>query len=119
LRTCAEALGIAIDMANEKPLRLWRMRKMQGLVRALLADRTRLLTFHDLAAILNAQPRNRWTGMIGDGIGTPARELVEKAALGLCCTNLMGDSSCESSVVAGGHEQTEHLELQDPELARV
>lgn len=37
----------------------------------------------------------------------------------LCCTNPVRDSSCKSSVVAGGHEQTEHTDLQDAELARV
>jgi hypothetical protein len=38
---------------------------------------------------------------------------------GLCCTNPVRDSSCESSVIAGVDEQTEHTDLQDPELARV
>ena len=38
---------------------------------------------------------------------------------GLCCTNPMRDSSCESSVVAGGHEQTHTPRLQDQELARL
>ena len=33
----AETLGIPIDMANEKPLNLWRMREMQSFIRALLA----------------------------------------------------------------------------------
>ncbi len=80
VRAYAESLGIPIDMANEKPLNLWRMREMQGFIRALLADRTRLLTIHDLVAILNAQPQSRWTDLIGEGIGTLARELVEKAA---------------------------------------
>lgn len=80
VRAYAEALGIPIDMANEKPLTLWRMREMQGFVRALLADRARLLTISDLVAILNAQPQSRWTDLIGEGIGTLARELVEKAA---------------------------------------
>lgn len=37
----------------------------------------------------------------------------------LCCTNSVGDSSCESSVVAGVDEQTEHTDLQELELARV
>jgi type III restriction enzyme len=37
----------------------------------------------------------------------------------LCCTNTVRDSSCESSVIAGGHEQTELTDLQDAELARV
>jgi len=80
VRAYAEALGIPIDMANEKPLTLWRMREMQGFVRTLLADRSRLLTISDLVAILNAQPQSRWTDLIGEGIGTLARELVEKAA---------------------------------------
>ena len=37
----------------------------------------------------------------------------------LCCTNPMRDSSCESSVVAGWHEQTHTPRLQDQELARL
>lgn len=36
---------------------------------------------------------------------------------GLCCTNLMRNSSRESSVVAGMHEQTHTPDLQDQELA--
>jgi ATP-dependent DNA helicase RecQ len=80
VRAYAEALGIPIDMANEKPLNLWRMREMQGFISALLADRTRLLAISDLVAILNAQPQSRWTDLIGEGIGALARELVEKAA---------------------------------------
>jgi hypothetical protein len=35
----------------------------------------------------------------------------------LCCTNPVRDSSCESSVVAGLHEQTHTPRLQDQELA--
>ena len=35
----------------------------------------------------------------------------------LCCTNPVWDSSRESSVIAGGHEQTEHTDRQDAELA--
>ncbi len=79
-RAHAEALGIPIDMANETLPSLWRLREMQGFVRALLADRTRLLTIPDLVAILNAQPHSRWTDLIGEGIGSLARELVEKTA---------------------------------------
>jgi hypothetical protein len=37
--------------------------------------------------------------------------------LELCCTNGMRDSSRESSVVAGMHEQTYTPDLQDQELA--
>ena len=36
---------------------------------------------------------------------------------GLCCTNPFWDSSHESSVVAGIHEQTYTPDLQDQELA--
>jgi len=38
---------------------------------------------------------------------------------GLCCTNHVRDSSRESSVVAGGHEQTDAPGLQDKELAHL
>ena len=41
------------------------------------------------------------------------------AAEGLCCTNPVRDSSRESSVVAGFHEQTQTRNLQDPKLARL
>ena len=66
-------LGIKAGIAR-------RLREMQRFIRALLADRTRLLTIPDLVAILNAQPQSRWTDLIGEGVGTLARELVEKAA---------------------------------------
>ena len=36
---------------------------------------------------------------------------------GLCCTNPVRDSSCESSVVAVIHDQTQAPDLQDQELA--
>jgi len=37
----------------------------------------------------------------------------------LCCINPARDSCRESSVVAGGHEQTYTADLQDQELARL
>jgi ATP-dependent DNA helicase RecQ len=80
VRAYAEALGIPIDMANETLPSLWRLREMQAFIRVLLADRTRLVTIADLVDVLNAQPQSRWTDLIGEGIGTLARELVEKAA---------------------------------------
>ncbi|MDP4031988.1 MAG: RecQ family ATP-dependent DNA helicase [Pseudorhodobacter sp.] len=80
LRAYAEALGVPVDLANETLPSLWRLREMQGFIGALLADRTRLLTIPELVAILNAGPQTRWTDLIGEGIGTLARELVEKAA---------------------------------------
>lgn len=36
---------------------------------------------------------------------------------GLCCTNPVRDSSCESSVVAVIHDQTQAPDLRDQELA--
>ncbi len=80
VRAYAEAQGLAVDLANETPLSLWRLREMQAFIRALLADRRRLLTIPDLVAVLNQQPQTRWSDLIGEGIGTLARELVEKAA---------------------------------------
>lgn len=42
---------------------------------------------------------------------------VAPGYFGLCCTNSVGDSSCESRVVAGMHEPTHTPSLQDQELA--
>ena len=55
------------------------------------------------------------------GAVTPALQLglsvVGLTAKRLCCTNPVGDSSRESSVVAGVHEQTGTPNLQDKKLA--
>ena len=80
LRAHAEALGIPVDMANETLPSLWRLREMQAFIRALLADRARMLGVDDLVALLNAQPQTRWTDLVGEGIGALARELAEKTA---------------------------------------
>jgi len=45
------------------------------------------------------------------------QDLLNATVERLCCTNHIKDSSCESSVVAGGHEQTYTRDLQDDELA--
>ncbi|WGW03385.1 hypothetical protein [Tropicibacter oceani] len=45
------------------------------------------------------------------------RERLFFASEGLCCTNRVRDSSRESSVVAGMHEQTHTPDLQDQKLA--
>jgi DNA-binding transcriptional LysR family regulator len=37
----------------------------------------------------------------------------------ICCINQLGDSSCESSMVAGGHEQLDPNDLQDQELVEL
>jgi len=80
VRAYAEALGLPVEMASEALPGLWRLREMQAFVRSLLADRTRLLSISDLTGILNALPHSRWTDLIGEGIGTLARELSEKSA---------------------------------------
>jgi alpha-tubulin suppressor-like RCC1 family protein len=53
------------------------------------------------------------------GMETVNGQVTSSALARLCCTNTVRDSSCESSVIAGGHEQTELTDLQDAELARV
>jgi ATP-dependent DNA helicase RecQ len=80
VRACAEALGLPVEMANETLPSLWRLREMQAFVRCLLADRTRLLSISDLTGILNGLPQSRWTDLIGEGLGTLAREMSEKSA---------------------------------------
>ncbi|WP_245243321.1 RecQ family ATP-dependent DNA helicase [Pararhodobacter sp. SW119] len=80
VRALAERIGLPVDLANETLPSVWRLREMERFIRALLADRTRLLTIADLTEILNGLPQSRWTDLIGEGIGNLARELVEKAA---------------------------------------
>lgn len=80
VRAYAEALNVPVDLANETLPSLWRLREMRAFIRALSADRTRMLAIPDLVAILNVQPTSRWTDLIGEGIGLLSRELVEKAA---------------------------------------
>ena len=46
-----------------------------------------------------------------------AQTFVFENVKGLCCTNPVGDSYCEFSVIAGGHEQTHTRVLQNDELA--
>ena len=52
-------------------------------------------------------------------VATSRKLTDEELEYRLCCTNLVRDSCCESSVIAGVDEQTEHTDLQNPELARV
>lgn len=80
VRAYAEAQGVPFDFANETLPSIWRLREMQAFIAALLVDRTQLLTIPDMVGILNRQPQTHWSDLIGEGIGTLARELVEKAA---------------------------------------
>lgn len=80
VRAYAEALGLAVEMANEILPSFWRLREMQTFISTLLIDRTRMLTASDLLSLLNDQPQNCWTELIGEGIATLTRELGEKSA---------------------------------------
>ncbi|WP_246003883.1 RecQ family ATP-dependent DNA helicase [Histidinibacterium lentulum] len=80
VRAYAEEKGLPVELASDALPSIWRLREMQAFVRALLADRTRMMTIADLTLALNALPVSRWTDLIGEGIGTLARELSEKAA---------------------------------------
>ena len=80
VRAYAEALGLPVEVANETMPSLWRLREMQGLVRALLKDRARLWSVSDLTWLLNGLPQSRWTDLIGEGLGALARELGGKSA---------------------------------------
>ncbi len=78
VRAYAELKGIPVEVASEKPLSLWKMREMQAFVRALLTDRTRMLSILDLTQVLNTLPKSRWTDLIGEGIGLLARDVAER-----------------------------------------
>lgn len=59
---------------------------------------------------------------IGSELFTLKPDVIERVAdvgalARLCCTNPVRDSSRESSMVAGRHEQTDTSDLQDQELA--
>ncbi|RDD94642.1 LysR family transcriptional regulator (plasmid) [Paracoccus sp. TD-10] len=60
---------------------------------------------------LAQEGRLDWQQLKGEHFIVPSQEP------GLCCTNPVWDSSHESSVVAGIHEQTYTPDLQDQELA--
>ena len=75
VRTYAEALGIPVELANETPLALWRLREMQRLVADLRADPGRLVSTTALLDLQAAQPANRWTNLIAEGIAALGREL--------------------------------------------
>jgi ATP-dependent DNA helicase RecQ len=80
VRAYAESLGLPVDMANETLPSPWRTREMQAFLRALSMNRTRLFGIAQMTDLLNAQPQGRWTDLIGEGIGTLARELAGKSA---------------------------------------
>lgn len=72
---------------------------------------------------------NRWVEKYSSAIAMQAHRrkaqtrrpwrMDETYVKGLCCTNPARDSSRESNVVAGRHEQTDTPDLQVQKLARV
>ena len=63
---------------------------------------------HKTMNVLNAMPKS---------VQAKAKAHLHDIWQGLCCTNRVKDSSRESSMVAGLHEQTHTANLQDQELA--
>ncbi|MCZ0964457.1 RecQ family ATP-dependent DNA helicase [Paracoccus benzoatiresistens] len=78
VRAYAEALGLPVEMANESPPSVWRLREMQGFIEVLRRDPARLLSIRDLVEAVNTLPSNRWTDLIAEGIAALARELADK-----------------------------------------
>ena len=100
--------GLVVGVANEASI-------AAGCARAFRATGAELaLTF------LNEKARP-WVEPVAQEVGAPLFlpcDVREPGQLeGLCCTNPVRDSSRESSVVAGLHEQADTADLQDPELA--
>ncbi len=78
VRDFAEALGIPVEVANERLPGLWRMREMQMFIDALRTGQTRMVSVADLTGLLNKIPSSRWTDRIGEGLGLLAREINER-----------------------------------------
>jgi hypothetical protein len=67
-----------------------------------------------------ADRQHRHQGRGRRGVERAQTRRRQTPGLGLCCTNgRKGDSSRESSVIAGRHEQTDTADVQDQELARL
>ncbi|WP_425091496.1 RecQ family ATP-dependent DNA helicase [Tropicimonas sp. S265A] len=79
VRDYAEALGIPVEVANERLPGIWRMREMQDFVAGLRDVRGDLLRITDLTGHLNRIPSSRWTNRIGEGLGLLAREIDNRA----------------------------------------
>lgn len=78
VRAYAEALGLPVEMANESPPSVWRLREMQRFIEVLRRDPARLLGIRDMVEAVNMLPANRWTDLIAEGIAALARELADK-----------------------------------------
>jgi len=95
---------------------------LENLLRDFIAQRPQTITSPKELAIRMAGKANLIKDVLGNTLREDADLQTELAAQynafkGLCCTNPVRDSSRESSVVAGMHEQTHTPDLQDQELA--
>ena len=79
VRDYAEALGIPVEVANERLPGIWRMREIQDFIAGLREIRGNLLQITDLTERLNRIPSSRWTNRIGEGLGILAREIDDRA----------------------------------------
>ena len=105
------------------------MKRNRAFVLAALLAAPTLEAFAQVPSGFPARPLRMLVGFPPGGtndiiarlIGQKLSEVHVMTVIGarLCCTNPVRDSSCESSVIAEGYEQTEQTDLHDPELARV
>ena len=79
VRDFAESRGIPVEVANEQPPSLWRMREMQAFIEALCRAKIPKVSMSDLTDILKAIPRSCWTDQIGRGLGLLAREIGDRS----------------------------------------
>jgi ATP-dependent DNA helicase RecQ len=75
VRDFAEALGIPVEVANERLPGLWRMRETQMFIEALRSDRNRMVSSAELNEVLSAIRPSRWTKHIGGGLDLLTREI--------------------------------------------
>ncbi len=79
VRAYAEAIGIPVELANESLPSIWRLREMQLFIAAIRREPRHLHSIHDLVAMKNAIPSNRWTDLIAEGIAALAHEIGSKS----------------------------------------
>ncbi len=78
VRAYAEKKGLDVELANETPLPVWRLRETRKFISALRLKQGELLDAQTIMEILNGQPRNKWVDLLGEGIAELARDLKAK-----------------------------------------
>ncbi len=79
VRAYAEALGIPVEMANERLPSIWHLREMQNFVAKLRSQAAKLLSISDLLELLNGLGCNRWIDLIVEGIAALEHEITDKS----------------------------------------